>query len=317
MSARGWAGFAAMSLIWGIPYLFIKIAVDGGVSPLFLSWARVAMAAALLFAIVPGEARRLLGGAGPVAWLLAYAFSEISIPFPLIAFGETRVSSSVTAIIIACVPLIVALLAMRVDHSERPTGIRLLGMLIGLGGVVALVGIDIAGRASELVGAGAVLVAAVGYSVGPMIVKHRLAPFDPRATMAASLAIAAVVLAPAAALSHPTELPSTSALIAIVVLGVVCTATAFVVFNSLIKEIGPSRAVVITYVNPVIAVALGVTVLGEQPGAGAIAGLLLILAGSWLATDGRLPPGPTAIVTRARRRRRPADAPTPAPGAIR
>src|SRR5262249_51302173 len=99
MSARGWAGFAAMSVIWGIPYLFIKVAVDDGVAPLFLAWARVAMAAALLFAIVPRQAAALLRGPGTLAWLGAYALAEISFPFPLIAFGETRVSSSVAAII--------------------------------------------------------------------------------------------------------------------------------------------------------------------------------------------------------------------------
>jgi drug/metabolite transporter (DMT)-like permease len=304
MSARGWTGFAAISLIWGVPYLFIKIAVDDGVSPLFLSWSRVTLAAVVLFALVPRQTMALLSGRGPTGWLAAYAVAEIAVPFPLIAFGEIHVDSSVAAIIIACVPLIVALMALRFDRSERPNRTRLAGMLIGLTGVVVLVGIDVAGRANELLGAVAILLAAVGYAAGPMIVKRALAPYDPRATMAASLAMAAVLLTPAAALSYPSSVPPTDAVVSLVVLGLLCTATAFVVYTALIKEIGPSRAVVITYINPVIAVALGVAVLGESPGAGAIAGLLLILAGSWLATDGRLPPGPTAIVTRARARRR-------------
>jgi drug/metabolite transporter (DMT)-like permease len=291
-----------MSVIWGIPYLFIKIAVDDGISPFFLSWARVTLAALVLLALVPRQAAALLSGRGPTRWLVGYAVFEIAVPFPLIAFGEIHVDSSVAAIIIACVPLIVALLALRFDHAERPNRTRMIGMLIGLSGVVVLVGIDIAGRAGELLGAAAILLAAVGYSVGPMIVKHRLGPLDPRATMAASLTIAAIMLTPAAAFSYPSSVPPTDALVALVVLGLLCTAIAFVIFNALIKEIGPSRAVVITYINPVIAVCLGIAVLGESPGAGAIAGLLLILAGSWLATDGRLPPGPTAIVTRGRAR---------------
>jgi drug/metabolite transporter (DMT)-like permease len=124
---------------------------------------------------------------------------------------------------------------------------------------------------------------------------------DPRAAMGASLGLAALVLAPAALATAPSEVPSGDALLAIVVLGLVCTALAFVIFSVLINEVGPGRALVITYVNPVVAVALGVTILGERPGAGAVAGLLLILAGSWLSTDGRLPPGITAGLARLRR----------------
>ena len=123
-----------------------------------------------------------------------------------------------------------------------------------------------------------------------MVIKHRLAGLDPRATMGASLAIAALVLAPGAALNRPHSAPTLGAVGAVVVLGLLCTALAFVIFTVLIREAGTSRATVITYVNPVVAVALGVTLLGERPGAGAVAGLLLILAGSWLSTDGRLPP---------------------------
>jgi drug/metabolite transporter (DMT)-like permease len=162
---------------------------------------------------------------------------------------------------------------------------------VGLGGVVALVGIDVAGRGDELLGAAAILVAAVGYAAAPMVLKRHLADLDPRATMGASLAVGAVLLTPGAALAPPHGTPPADALVSLAVLGLVCTAAAFVIFTRLIAEIGPSRALVITYVNPVVAVALGVIVLGERPGAGAVAGLLLIIAGSWLSTDGRLPPG--------------------------
>jgi drug/metabolite transporter (DMT)-like permease len=221
---------------------------------------------------------------GQVRWLLLYAVLEIAVPFPLIAAGEQHVASSLAAIIIAAVPLIVALLATRFDHAERATGRRLAGLLVGLSGVVALVGIDVAGRANELLGAGAILVAAVGYAAGPMVLKRHLAHLDARATMGASLLIATVLLAPAAALDPPSAMPSPSVVLAIVVLGLVCTAAAFVILNGLIAEIGPGRALVITYVNPLVAVALGVAILGERPGAGAVVGLVLILAGSWLST---------------------------------
>jgi drug/metabolite transporter (DMT)-like permease len=220
MSRRAWLAFAAVSLIWGVPYLFIRIAVRHGVPPLGLAWARVTLAAVVLLALAwRAGTLRTLRGRWP--WLAAYAVAEIAIPFPLIGVGEQRVSSSLAAIVIAAVPLIGAVLAMRFDPSERPTRVRAVGLLVGFGGVIALVGIDVAGSSSALL----------------------------------------------------------------------CTAAAFVIFSVLVAEAGSSRATVITYVNPVVAVALGVTLLGERPGAGAVAGLLLILAGSWLSTDGGLPPG--------------------------
>jgi drug/metabolite transporter (DMT)-like permease len=220
-----------------------------------------------------------------------FGIIEIVFPFPLIAAGEQHVTSSLAAIIIAAAPLFVALLALRFDAQERVTGSRLVGLLLGLAGVVALVGIDVAGRGDELLGALAILVAAFCYAVGPMVLKRHLADLDPRASMGAALAVAAVVLTPAVALDPPTEMPSGEAIVSLLVLGLFCTAAAFVFYGALVAEAGPGRALVITYVAPVVAVALGVAVLGERLGAGAVAGLLLILAGSWLSTDGRLPPG--------------------------
>jgi drug/metabolite transporter (DMT)-like permease len=302
MSRRAWLAFAAASAIWGVPYLFIRIAVRDGVPPAALAWARVTLAAIVLLALA-WRAGTLRSVRGHARWLLAYAVAEISIPFPLIAAGERHVASSLAAIVIASVPLIGAVLAVRFDHSERPSPVRALGLVIGFGGVVALVGIDVAGSGNELLGTGAILLAAVGYAIGPMIIKHRLAQLDPRATMGASLAVSSLLLAPAVALDPPGAVPPAGAIGAVVVLGLLCTAAAFVVFAILIREAGTSRATVITYVNPVIAVALGVALLGERPGAGAVAGLLLILAGSWLSTDGRLPPSVGGWMARAARRR--------------
>jgi drug/metabolite transporter (DMT)-like permease len=290
MTARAWIAFGCMSALWGIPYLFIKVAVDDGVPPAFVAWARVVLAAVVLL-VLAWRAGALTSLRGKGRWLAAYAFLEISIPFPMIAVGEQHVASSLAAIIIASVPLFIALLAIRFDQSERATGKRLVGLLVGLAGVVALVGIDVAGRSEELLGAGAILLAALGYAAGPMVFTRTLGGIDARATMGASLAIAAVFLTPFALLDPPREVPSGDAVVAIVVLGIFCTAIAFVIFSVLLMEVGAGRAAVITYINPVVAVGLGVAILGERPGAGAIAGLLLILAGSWLSTDGRLPPG--------------------------
>jgi drug/metabolite transporter (DMT)-like permease len=305
VSPRAWTAFAAVSTLWGIPYLFIKIAVDDGVPPAFVAWSRVVLGAAVLLALA-ARAGTLRSLRGRWRWLLLYACFEIAVPFPLIAAGERRVSSSLAAIIIACVPLLVALLALRFDHEERATGRRLVGLLVGLAGVVALVGIDVAGRGSELLGAGAIFVAAIGYAAGPMVLKRHLGDLDPRATMGASLALAAAVLTPVAALDLPSAAPSGGATASIFVLGLLCTAAAFVLMAGLVAEVGPGRALVITYVNPIVAVALGVTILGERPGAGAVAGLLLILAGSWLSTDGRLPPGLARALERRRREEAPA-----------
>jgi len=172
-------------------------------------------------------------------------------------------------------------------------------------------GVDVAGSSGELLGALAVLVAAFGYAVGPMTLKRKLSDLDPRASMGVSLAIAAVVLTPFAGADLPSSMPSLEALGALVVLGLFCTAAAFVFYGILVSEVGAGRALVITYINPVVAVALGVAILGERPGAGAIAGLLLILAGSWLSTDGRLPPGLVALLERFEPRRQPRPASEP------
>lgn len=292
MSPRAWIAFASISFLWGIPYLFIRVAVDGGIPPVFLAWSRVVLGGLLLVAIA--HQARLLGTLrGRWRWVAAYAVIEISIPFPLIAAGEQHVSSSIAAILIAAVPLIVAGLALRFDHSERVTGLRLAGLLIGFGGVVALVGIDVAGDPDELLGAGAILLAAVGYAAAPMIMQRKLAGIDPRAIMAGSLTVAAAVLTPFALLAPPAGDVTGDAWISIVVLGVFCTALAFVLFGTLVMDVGVGRASVITYVAPIFALAGGIVVLGEEPGPGAILGLALILAGSWLSTDGRLPPALT------------------------
>lgn len=289
MSARAWIYFGIVSFLWGIPYLFIKVAVDDGVPPGFLAWIRVVLAALVLLAIC--RRAGLLGSlGGRWRWLAAYAIVEIAIPFPLIGAGEQYVDSSVAAILIAAVPLIVAGLALRFEPSERVTGSRLIGLLIGLSGVVALVGVDLAGSADELLGAAMIGVAAVGYAAGPMMLRRNLSDLDPRVLMAGALAVASIALAPIAAADLPPADLTSDAVWSILVLALLCTATAFVFFGALVIEVGVSRAAVITYVAPIFAVAAGIAVLDERPGIGAIAGLLLILAGSWLATRGA--PGP-------------------------
>lgn len=289
MTTRAWALFAAVSVIWGTPYLLIKIAIDGGMSPLAIAGLRVALGALVLL-VLARRAGSLGGLRGRWRWLAAFAAVELAIPFPLIAAGETKIESSTTAIVIATAPLVAALLALRFEPEERVTGVRLVGLLLGLSGVAALVGVHLEAGGGELLGVLMVLVAACAYAIGAMIIKHRLGDLDPVASMGASLAIATVALAPpAAAVGLPGVSPSGGALVAVAVLGLLCTAAALVLMAMLVEEAGPGRALVVTYVNPVIAVALGVVFLGEDPGPAALLGLLAILAGSWLSTEGRLP----------------------------
>lgn len=280
MTARDWAGFFGLAVLWGIPYLFIKIAVDDGVPPIFLAWIRVVLAATLLLALA-ARAGTLSSVGGLGRWMVLYAIIEICLPFPLIGFGETHVSSSLAAILIATVPAIVVLMS-----RERLNRTRTLGLVLGFAGVVALVGIDVAGDDDELLGAGAILLAAVGYSAGPLIYQRRFGSIDVRAAMGWALAAAAVVLTPFAWIDPPDTVTADAG-VAIVVLATACTAAAFALFAHLINTIGASRTAIITYVAPIVAVIAGVLVLEEEVGPGALAGLVLILAGSWLATGGR------------------------------
>ncbi len=288
MNARAKIAFAVISVLWGIPYLLIKIAVDAGISPASVAWVRVVLGAIILLALSPRK-KLFESIRGRIKWIAAFAVAEIVIPFPLIAAGERHVDSSVAAILIASAPLFVALLALRFDASEKVGGWRLAGLLIGLAGVAMFVGIDFAGRRDELLGALAILISAFFYAVGPMILKRHLSDLDPRTSMGVSLIFAAVLLTPLAAAQPIRNIPSHAAIAALLGLGVLCTAAAFVAYGVLVTEAGAGRALVITYINPVIAVGLGMAIRGERPGWGAAFGLAFILVGSWISTGGRLP----------------------------
>lgn len=289
VSRRAWIAFATCSILWGIPYFLIKIAVEDH-SPAFVAWSRVVLGAAVLLPIAwkVGAFRGLRGRLPVVA---AFAVIEIAIPFTLIPVGEQHISSSLAAILIAAVPLTIALMTIRFNPAERVVGLRFAGLLVGLGGVILLMGIDVAGKPDELFGAACMLVATVGYAAGPMLIRLKMSDLHPMGPVAASLGIAAVILTPAGVATFPSSTPDAGVLASLAVLGVACTAIALATMFFLVAEAGPSRASIITYVNPVIAVALGVAFLDESLGAASVAGLLLILAGSWFATGGRPPSG--------------------------
>jgi drug/metabolite transporter (DMT)-like permease len=305
MTRRAWVAFATCSVLWGIPYFFIKVAVDD-LPAVFVAWARIALGAAILLPVAWRQGA-LRGAWERRRYIAAFGLIEIAGPFTLIPLGERHLSSSLAAILIAAVPLTVAILAVRFAPQERVHGARLAGLFAGLAGVVLLVGVDVAGRSDELIGALCILGATLGYAAGPMIASATLSDLPPLAPVACALGLSAVVLAPLAAISPPDHGAPFKAWGSVVVLGVLCTAVALVVFFILLTEAGPSRASVITYINPVVAVALGVTFLSESLGAASIAGLGLILVGSYVSTRGARrvsePPGaplPLAEAGRAR-----------------
>jgi drug/metabolite transporter (DMT)-like permease len=280
VSRRGWWLFAAMSLIWGIPYLLIKVAV-GGVEPPVLVLARVGIGALLLLPIA--IRRRELAPLLPHwRWLMVFALVEIMAPWLLLSEAETRLSSSLSGLLIASVPILVALLSRLTGGQDRLTAVRWAGLLVGLGGVALLVASGGAhGDAGSVV---EVLLVAVCYSIGPLIAARKLSGLPSLGMTAACLAFAAIVYAPIAALTWPSAVPAGKVLASLAGLAVICTAAAFVLFFALIAEVGPARAAVITYVNPAVAVILGVLVLGERLTASMAVAFVLILGGSVFAT---------------------------------
>jgi drug/metabolite transporter (DMT)-like permease len=281
VSRRGWILFAAMCIIWGIPYLLIKVAVEE-LSPPTVVLIRTGVAALILvpIALARGEFRGLRAVWKP---LVLYTVAEICGPFLLLAYAETRLSSSLTGLLIAAVPIMVAVLSRLSGGAERLSARRLTGLLLGIAGVGALVGFDL--RADNLLAVCAVAGVVLGYAIGPIILARRLSDQPGLGVVAASLLLAALVYLPAGVAQAPREWPSGRVLAAILTLSLVCTALAFLVFFQLIAEVGSGRATVITYVNPAVAVLLGVLVLDERFTVAIGIGFVLVLAGSVLATS--------------------------------
>jgi len=284
MSRRALLLFALMSIIWGIPYLFIRIAV-GEVTPATLVFGRTAIAAAILlpFALARTDLRPVLAR---WRWVVAFAAVEIAIPWVALGSAEQHISSSLAGLLIAGVPLVGAAIALLSGGADRFGPVGLLGMFVGLLGVVAIVGTEFAATdTTALVQMGIVV---VGYALGPAILARPLNGLPTVGIMAVSLTLCAILFAPIAATQWPTVMPSAQALIAIVVLATVCTAGAFLLFGALIDEVGPVRATVITYINPAVAAVLGVLVLQETFTVPMAIGFVLVITGSMLAARRRL-----------------------------
>lgn len=282
MSARAWLAFGTLGIVWGLPYFFIKLAV-AELSAFDVAWGRITLAALILLPIAwrRGALRALVTHKAAV---FAFAMVEFAIPFSAISLGERWISSSVTAILIATVPLIIALISRFFGLHERLGPVRLTGLIVGFGGVVALVGFGALSGPLAWAGVACVLVGPIGYAIGPLIIERHLHAVDSIGPVAGSLSIASLLLLVPAMLTLPPRMPSAVALASVVILGLVCTALSMLLMFYLVKTAGASRASIITYINPAVATLLGIAVLDEHLGVWGLLGFALILLGSWLAT---------------------------------
>src|SRR6266849_2718181 len=280
MTRRGLLLFAAMCVIWGIPYLFIRIAVSE-LTPATLVFLRTVVAAVVLLpiAIRRGGFRELFDEWRP---LVMFALIEIGVPWLSISTAEQHISSSLAGLLISAVPLVGVMIAPLFGNRERIGPVNLVGLLLGLVGVAAIVGLDL--RATGWVPLLEMAVVVVCYAAGPAILARCLSSLPAVSVNAAALTLCAVAYGPLAAFQWPRTIPSYGVLTSVAVLALVCSALAFLIFFALIAEIGPVRATVITYINPAVAAGAGILVLQENFTAGMGIGFILVLAGSSLAT---------------------------------
>jgi drug/metabolite transporter (DMT)-like permease len=280
MTRRGIVLFSLMAVIWGIPYLFIRVAV-AEISPAVLVFARTGIATAILLpiAIARVDLRAVLAR---WRWVVAFAAVEVAGPWLALGSAEQHLSSSLSGLLIAGVPLVGTAIALATGGTDRASRAGLFGLLLGLVGVAAIVGSDFA--SSDTTAFLEIAIVIVGYAIGPAILSRRLGGLPAVGVMALSLGLCALVYLPIAILQWPAVMPSTNVLAAIVILAVLCTAAAFLLFAELIKEIGPVRSTVITYVNPAVAAILGVLVLNENFTLAMGIGFALVILGSTLAT---------------------------------
>jgi drug/metabolite transporter (DMT)-like permease len=292
VTRRGLVLFILMSLIWGIPYLFIRIAV-AEITPATLVFCRTALASLILLplAFARNDIRPVLPR---WRWVVAFAAVEVGGPWILLGNAEQHVTSSLAALLVAGVPLVSVVIAVTTGGHERVNRRGLAGLLIGLAGVAAIVGSNL-GVTDGLAFVEMAFVV-LGYAVGPAILARRLSGAPPVGVQSMALSLCALAYAPVAFVQRPATLPSGDVLAAILILAVVCTAAAFVFFSFLIDEIGPVRSTVVTYINPAVATALGILVLGESVTLAMVAGLVMVILGSILATRGGVTHAPASVV---------------------
>jgi drug/metabolite transporter (DMT)-like permease len=278
MTRRGWILFAVMGLLWGMPYLLIRIAV-ATIDPLVVAGSRTLIGALLLLPIALHR-NALAPAFRHWPWLLAFTLIEISIPWVTLGHAETRLNSSTAGLLIAIVPLFAAIIVSKLGH-EKLEPRRIFGLALGFAGVALLVGLDI--DFHDWLAVGGTVVVSLCYAIGPIIIDRKLKDVPAIGVVTASLILATTIYAPFAPFLLPSEVTAIG-VYSVVGLGVLCTALAFVVFFALIAEIGPARATVVTYVNPAVAITLGALVLHEPLTTGMLIGFPLVIIGSFLGT---------------------------------
>jgi drug/metabolite transporter (DMT)-like permease len=287
LNRRSLALLVGLAALWGASYLFIKIGLRG-MSAAEIVTVRCGLAALVLLPVALHRgALRGLGRRAPEVVLLGAV--NMAVPLTLIGLGEHHVATSVTGILIAAAPIYTALLAPFVDPDERSSGLRLVGIAIGIVGVVLLLGLDLGGDSQAVVGGVMIVLAALGYAIAAFIVKRRFAGVERVGLVSLTTLSAAILTLPAAIATAPSGAPGAGPLAAVVVLGVFGTGIAFVVMYTLVGSVGPAKAQLVAYIAPGFSVFYGAVFLDENLGVTTFAGLVLIIGGSWLAADGRLP----------------------------
>lgn len=291
MTRKGLLLFTSLSIIWGLPYFFIKIAVVE-VSPTFLVFVRTALAAVIML-IIAAKRNSLRRVFKYWPWVALFAVFEMIGPWWLIADAERTLDSGLTGLLLATVPLFGTMIArLRGDISVTSPS-RLFGLAIGLLGVFFLVGADHPTGSITTFAVIQIILAAIGYAIGPVIINTKLRETSTSGVIAVSLAITALFYAIPGIINRPESMPSFNVLASILALTLICTVLAFVIFFALIEEIGPVKVTLITYFNPVVALLLGVWILTEPLTWGMLVGFPLILLGSYLAAR---PQGTPTIV---------------------
>lgn len=287
MPRRAWGALLVVAAIWGSSYLFIKVALED----LSVGWVVCGRCALGALVLVPLVARRGQLGAlrGRWAAVAALAVVQVAVPFVLIAAGEREIASGLTGILVASVPLFTALLALRLDRTQTSRGWGLIGLLAGMAGIVLLFGADLHGDRAALAGGLMVVLASVGYALGGFMLRANLPDVPAAATAAGTMLVSAAVTLPLAVATPPDHAPGLGTLGSMAALGMGGTGVAFVLFYALIADVGMARASLVTYIAPVFAVAYGALLLDEPITAGAVGGMVLIAAGSWLAATARRP----------------------------
>ncbi|MCS3844256.1 DMT family transporter [Microbacterium sp. AK031] len=282
---RGWMLFAVMAFVWGITYLFIKEAVHSFSPPAVVAGRTLLGGLVLLPFAIRSGALKAVWKHWP--WVLAFGLVEMAGPFLLLSHAETQLPSGLTGLLVATVPLFAVIIALLRGDRAVLAPIRLGGLLlgfIGVGIVVAGPGLFPQGQASVFA-IGEIMLTALLYAIAPFIIAHKLAGVPSIGTITLALFAIGLGYLPAALLTQH-EVPTIRSSVSLILLGVICTALAFVAFFALVREVGPVRAPLFTYINPVVAIVLGAIVLAEPVTPGLLIGFPVILAGCWFAATG-------------------------------